>query len=146
MLGPIPIDGAPEGDVRSARSSAPPLSRPQFAKTTKRICNGLRLRVTLLSNKYFSAGAPTPQGLSAFAGKAARELRVALSRLRSLSAPKTDKAEIASLIHAAEQGLSKLEEAAEGPEGAKRLVGGDPLVRAQALARRSGLRTCTIGR
>jgi hypothetical protein len=123
------------------------LSRKAFSKKTKRICSDLQLQVSQLSNKYLAAGVPTPEEFSAFAGKAARNLDAALSRLRSLAAPNSDKAEIASLIRAAEKGLSNLEEAAEGPEQAKRLLqGGDPLARAQALARRSGLRACGINR
>jgi hypothetical protein len=133
-------------DQAQPSPSGPPLSRKEFASRTDGICDDLRVSITRLSDRYFSASAPTAEEMSNFAGEAAGALQEALARLRGLAAPTADKAEIAALIQAAEQGVSRLEQAAKGPEEAKKLLRGDPLARAQALARRSGLHACTTGR
>jgi hypothetical protein len=136
-----------DADQAPAAASGRPLSRKQFASRTGAVCGDLRVKIERLSQRYFAGGPATADEVSSFADKAARDLAQALTRLRRLSPPKADKAEIASVIQAAQRGVTRLQRAAEGPEEAKKLLrGGDPFARAQSLARRSGLRACGVGR
>jgi hypothetical protein len=130
---------------RQRSEAAQPLSKKQFSERAGAICTRLKSSVAKLRRGYVFGGTEGVANMSKFAAKAAPQVRGALEQLRGLGAPRSERAKNAAFLDQAEQGAAELERASTSASTARVLLRGrDPFVRAEALARRAGLRGCVI--